>query len=148
RCTIVTAGTGQNGNADAGERVRIRPDDTALSAVERLLPAARGRVRGTQQGKRRSGMFGASLEFADYRPYAPGDDIRRLDWNVYGRTGRAYIRQYWDEQELNATFYLDVSRSMRKDDGQTDASGAGNKLVHALQLAALVGYAALCGDDR
>ena len=130
----------------------VRPGDSLLRGLERLAVASSGRTRGTQQGKRRSGMLGTSLEFADYRAYVPGDDIRRLDWNAWARTGRAYVRQYWDEQETTVTLYLDVSRSMRfepgKADDRPDAWPATNKLLYAARIAACAGYAALCGDDR
>lgn len=83
-----------------------------LPRLERLSIASKRRVRGTMQGKRRSSRFGSSLEFADYREYAPGDDIRRFDWGVYSRTGRPFVRQYWDEQELQVSLYVDTSASM------------------------------------
>lgn len=120
-----------------------------LRKLERLTIASKGRVRGTLQGKRRSRLLGSSLEFADFRPYAPGDDIRRIDWNVYGRTGKAFIRQYWDEQELNVRLYVDESRSMRfGESGSPNGSPASsNKLAYALRLAASVGYTALSGED-
>lgn len=119
------------------------PNAGLLPRLERLRVAAGGSMRGTLAGKRRSVSLGGSLEFADYRPYAPGDDIRRIDWNVYGRTGKAYMRQYWDEQELHVHLYVDASRSMLPY-GERGAS----KLRYAMQLAASVGYIALCGDDR
>ncbi|GIQ62502.1 hypothetical protein PACILC2_10700 [Paenibacillus cisolokensis] len=121
---------------------RLFPDMSVLYRLERMSLPAKGRFRGTMQGKRRSRALGSSLEFADYRPYAPGDDIRRIDWNVYGRTGRAFVRQYWDEQELSVCLYIDVSTSMRF------GEESGRKLDYALRLAACVGYAALAGDDR
>jgi uncharacterized protein (DUF58 family) len=93
-----------------------------LPRLERLSLMSDRRVRGTAQGKRRSGSFGASLEFADYREYSPGDDIRRFDWSVYSRTGRPFVRQYWDEQELPISLYLDVSVSM-------DHRGAGDAVA-------------------
>jgi len=114
-----------------------------MHLLERLSVAAKGRIRGTLQGKRRSRSLGSSLEFADFRPYVPGDDIRRIDWNVYGRSGRAFVRQYWDEQELQLHLLVDVSRSMAFGPGT-----ATNKLYYALQLAASVGYTALVGEDR
>ncbi|MFD3261567.1 DUF58 domain-containing protein [Paenibacillus lentus] len=124
-----------------------------LPRLERLSIASKRRVRGTMQGKRRSGRFGSSLEFADYREYAPGDDIRRFDWGVYSRTGRPFVRQYWDEQELQVSLYVDVSASM--DFEGNEASGrteerlpAWNKLNYAKQLAASVGYMALASYDR
>lgn len=119
------------------------PDMSVLTQVERLRLAGGGRFRGTMAGKRRSVSLGGSQEFADFRPYAPGDDIRRIDWNVYGRTGRAYVRQYWDEQELHAHLYVDASRSMTFEGG-ADCS----KLQYALRVASLIGYAALVGEDR
>jgi len=143
--------TAADGRAGAGGAL-VRPGETLLRGLERLAVSASGRTRGTQQGKRRSGALGSSLEFADYRAYVPGDDIRRLDWNVWGRTGRAYIRQYWDEQETDVTFYLDVSRSMRFAPGGADSDPATwpdtHKLLYAARIAACAGYAALCGDDR
>lgn len=127
-------------------------DPSLLGALERMTIAAKGRVSGTMQGKRRSRMLGSSQEFADFRPYAPGDDIRRLDWNVYGRTGKAFIRQFWDEQEMHVRLYIDVSPSMRFGMESGEMSGASippdNKLAFALRLAACVGYAALSGEDR
>lgn len=119
------------------------PDAGLLAKLERLGLAGGSRVTGTLAGKRRSTSLGGSQEFADYRPYAPGDDIRRIDWNVYGRTGKPYLRQYWDEQELHASLYIDVSESMSGFGGDR-----GNKLTSALRLAAAIGYAALCGGDR
>ncbi|MCR2805498.1 DUF58 domain-containing protein [Paenibacillus soyae] len=119
------------------------PDLSVLALAERLRLSSGNRIRGTMAGKRRSVTLGGSQEFADYRPYSPGDDTRRIDWNVYGRTGRAYVRQYWDEQELHAHLYVDASRSMSFAGGS-----AVSKLQYALRLAALVGFAALAGDDR
>ncbi|WP_052350330.1 DUF58 domain-containing protein [Paenibacillus gorillae] len=119
------------------------PDLTLLARLDQMSVAAGNRVKGTLAGKRRSSSLGGSQEFADYRPYAPGDDIRRLDWNVYGRTGRAYMRQYWDEQELTVHMLVDVSRSM-----SFGEESEHNKLRFALRLAACIGYASLTGEDR
>lgn len=119
------------------------PDTSLLAEVERLRLAGGNRRRGTMAGKRRSSVLGGSQEFADYRPYVPGDDTRRLDWNVYGRTGRAYIRQYWDEQELHAAMYVDVSPSMSFTGGAPYT-----KLQYSLRLASLISYAALSGEDK
>lgn len=127
----------------AEEALRLLfPDMELLARLEKMRVAAGSRIKGTLAGKRRSSSLGGSQEFADYRPYAPGDDIRRIDWNVYGRTGRAYMRQYWDEQELQVHLYVDVSRSMEF------GGSSANKLNYALRLAACIGYAALSGDDR
>lgn len=127
-------------------RPLLPPD--LLHKVERLALFTRNRVRATQQGKRRSGRTGSSLEFADYRAYAPGDELRKLDWHAYAKTGRPYIKLYLDEQELPVSLYVDASASM----GFPEAGGhpepsADNKFWYARQLAACVGYAALCGYD-
>lgn len=122
-----------------------------LPQLERLSLISNRRVRGATQGKRRSGRLGASLEFADYREYAPGDDIRRFDWGVYSRTGRPYIRQYWDEQELSVSLYVDISASMNfggEQEKSSDTNDNQNKLLYAKRLAAAVGYMALASHDR
>ncbi|MBH5316533.1 DUF58 domain-containing protein [Paenibacillus sp. GSMTC-2017] len=133
-----------NAKVDGNDALKLLfPDMSILTAFEPLRIAGGKRVRGTMAGKRRSLSLGGSQEFADYRPYTPGDDVRRIDWNVYGRTGRAYLRQYWDEQELHVHMYVDVSRSM------AFLGGANvSKVQYALRLAACIGYAALNGDDR
>jgi uncharacterized protein (DUF58 family) len=132
-----------------------------LPKLERLALQARHRMRGSNPGKRRSGQTGSSLEFADYRPYAPGDELRKLDWRVYAKTGRPYVKLFQDEQELPVTLYVDASASMSFQapaQGIPAAAGfsastgahspASDKYLYAKRLAACVGYAALCGYDR
>ncbi|MEJ8306761.1 DUF58 domain-containing protein [Saccharibacillus sacchari] len=114
-----------------------------IARLNRLTLSTGQRVRGTRQGRRRSRELGASLEFADYREYSPGDDVRRFDWSVYGRTGRKVVRQYLDEQELQVTLYMDVSQSMAFAD-----DGGASKLLHASRLAASIGYMTLAAYDR
>ncbi len=110
--------------------------------LEQTTIAAKKRIRGSMQGKRRSKQLGSSLEFADYRLYTPGDDIRRFDWNVYARTGKPFIKQFMDEQELQVHLYVDSSKSM--DYG----IAAANKFTYARRLAACIGYIALSGFDQ
>lgn len=133
-----------------------------LTRLERLSLGARTRVAGTLQGKRRSRRLGSSLEFADYRLYAPGDDVRRFDWGVYSRTGKAFVRQFMDEQELMVSIYVDCSASMNartstslldsSTSSGTPVSGGmdsgGAKWMLARQLAASIGYMALSSYDR
>lgn len=95
--------------------------------LERMSLGSAKRVAGTLQGKRRSSRLGSSLEFADYRPYAPGDDIRRFDWGVYARTGKPFVRQFMDEQELMVSLYVDCSASMDFAGGPGDGRGMGMK---------------------
>lgn len=120
-------------------------DSETLLRLERLTVAAKNRIRGTVQGKRKTRQLGASLDFADYRQYAPGDDIRQIDWNAYGRSGKPFIKLFHDERELQVRLWLDVSASMNTGG---DSGGGRNKLLHAKQLAAAVGYMALAGYDR
>ncbi|MDP5273123.1 DUF58 domain-containing protein [Chengkuizengella axinellae] len=113
-------------------------DSTLLARLEQLKLNTRNRVRGKMQGKRRAEQMGSSLDFADYRLYSPGDDVRQLDWNAYGRTGKPFIKLFLDEQELQVNLYIDCSKSMDFD----------NKFLYARQLAASIGYIALAGYDR
>lgn len=121
-------------------------DAALLQRLERMSIAAKSRIRGTVQGKRRSSELGSSLDFADYRLYSPGDDIRQLDWNAYGRTGKPFIKLFMDEQELPINLWLDASASM--DFGQSSGATSLTKWTFARQLAAGVGYIALSRYDR
>lgn len=120
-------------------------DPGTLARLERMSVAAKNRIRGTLQGRRRSRQLGASLDFADYRLYTPGDDVRQIDWNVYGRSGKPFVKLFLDEQELQLRLLVDVSASM---DTGGESSGGDNKLRYAKRLAACIGYMALSGYDR
>ncbi len=95
--------------------------------------------RGFQKGSRKSSVFGSSLDFSDFRPYQPGDDVRQIDWNVYARTNRHYIKRFLDEQELSITVMLDCSASMHFDEA---------KWKKAKALCAAISYIGLANDDR
>ncbi len=87
-------------------------DPEALAKVHRLELIARGTVEGFVSGRHRSPFKGFSVEFAEHRQYVPGDDIKDLDWRVYGKSDRYYIKQYIEESNLRATILLDASGSM------------------------------------
>lgn len=87
-------------------------DDEALARLHRLELLARGVVEGFVAGRHRSPYKGFSVEFAEHRQYAPGDDIRDLDWRAYGKSDRYYVKQYVEETNLRATILLDASGSM------------------------------------
>jgi len=87
-------------------------DGEALAKIHRLEFIARGVVEGFVAGRHRSPYKGFSVEFAEHRQYAPGDNIRDLDWRVYGKSDRYYIKQYIEETNLRATILLDASGSM------------------------------------
>lgn len=111
-----------------------------LRRLEQLQLLAARRARSSVKGERRSKARGLSVEFADHRNYALGDDLRYLDWNLYGRLDRLFIKLYEEERELPLRVFLDASESM--------TFGQPSKFHFALQVAAAVGYVALCGFDR
>ena len=83
-----------------------------MKRLEQLQLLARRRSKSTAKGERRSGARGQSVELADYRNYVPGDDLRRIDWNIYGRLDRLFLKLYEEERELPVTIFLDASESM------------------------------------
>ena len=110
----------------------VRPEE--LSRFKNLHLLARWVVEGFVTGLHRSPYHGASAEFLDYREYTPGDDLRRLDWKVYGRTDRTYIRRYQSETNARAFVLLDASASMAyKAEGR-------DKAAYAAGLAACLLY--------
>lgn len=117
-------------------------DEAFLRKLERLDLVARKLRSGILRGERRSTKRGQSVEFADFRLYSPGDDLRRVDWNVYARTERAFIKLFVEEEDRTVHVLLDVSRSM--DWGEGD----GHKLTWGRRAAAAIGYIALAGLDR
>ena len=102
-------------------------DPQALAKIHRLELLARGVVEGFVAGRHKSPYKGFSVEFAEHRQYVPGDDIRDLDWRVYGKSDRYYIKQYIEETNLRATILLDASGSM-KYTGRTAARVEGRRL--------------------
>src|SRR5688500_18293313 len=88
----------------------LRPRD--LQRISNLSVLARTVVEGFYSGLHRSPHKGFSVEFRQHRQYVPGDDIRHLDWKVFGKTDRFYIREYEEETNLRATILLDASASM------------------------------------
>ena len=113
-----------------------------LARIARLGLRAQRVVEGTISGLHRSPLHGLSAEFADYREYAPGDDLKRLDWRAYARSERYVIKRYEEESNLRATLLLDASRSMKY--GGTRAGRT--KFEFAATLAASL--AALCVKQR
>ena len=101
---------------------------------------SRRAMAGQLQGERRSPKRGQSVEFADFRPYAPGDDFRRIDWNAYARLERFFIKLFVEEEDLTVHLLVDTSRSMDW--------GEPNKLWYAVRAAGALGYVALAGLDR
>ena len=87
-------------------------DPSVLSRIGNLELIAKTVVDGLINGTHRSPFFGASVDFAEHRGYVPGDDIRRMDWRLWARTDRYYIKEYEAESNMNFSVLLDVSKSM------------------------------------
>src|SRR6266550_8311003 len=87
-------------------------DAEALARIENLELLARTVVEGVTSGRHRSPYLGLSLDFAEHRAYMPGDDIRRIDWRLYARTDRYYVKQFEADTNANFSVILDISRSM------------------------------------
>jgi len=115
-------------------------DETFLRQLERLLLIMRSPVRGGLKGGRRSIKRGQSVEFADYREYSLGDDLRQLDWNVYARLEKLFVKLFVEEEDVTITLLVDASASM--------ASGRPEKLLFAKRAAAALGYIGLASEDR
>lgn len=111
-----------------------------LRRLEQFQLLATRRAKSSSRGERRSRARGQSVEFADHRNYVPGDDFRYLDWNLYGRLDRLFLKLYEEERELPVRIFLDCSESMN--------FGTPRKFDFARQVAAAVGYVALSGFDR
>jgi|FLYN01.1.fsa_nt_gi uncharacterized protein (DUF58 family) len=120
-------------------------DEKTRRKLEQVMLSA-SRVRaGAMKGERRSIKRGTSIEFADYRNYVRGDDLRRLDWNIYGRLDRPFIKLLEDEEDLAVHLLLDVSASM---DWPQEGERDHNKLLFAKRLFAGLAYISLASNDR
>ena len=117
-------------------------DPTVLARIGKLDLLARTVVDGFINGLHRAPFFGASIDFAEHRGYVPGDDIRRVDWRLYARTDKYFVKQYEADTNTNFSILLDVSKSM----GFT--SGGPSKLEYACYLAACLAYMAHRQRDR
>lgn len=120
-------------------------DDELLSPefvrrLERLDILSRKILAGRMAGERRSKKKGRSVEFADYRQYVAGDDLRFIDWNLYARLERLFLRLFMEEEDLCVWLLVDVSRSMD--------FGEPNKLLYAKRLVAALGYLSLVHYNR
>lgn len=111
-----------------------------LAQLERLELVSRKVFRGRMKGERRSKRKGQSVEFADFRQYVPGDDLRFIDWNLFARLERLYLKLFLEEEDLHFYALIDTSTSMD--------FGDPTKLQYAKQLAAALGFIGLCRADR
>ena len=110
-----------------------------LKQLDPFSIRAKHAFRGTFRGERRSLNRGTGMEFADYRAYEPGDDLRHVDWNIYARLDRLFIKLFHTDEDLPFVLLIDNSRSME--------FGSPTKLMCAKQIAAALGYIALAHAD-
>jgi uncharacterized protein (DUF58 family) len=115
-------------------------DDDFQKRLESLALVSRRVFAGRLKAERRTKKQGSGVEFADHRDYAPGDDFRRVDWNVYQRFGKLLVRLYEEEEDLGIYFLVDCSSSM--------GFGDGRKFDQARRLAAALAYVGLANLDR
>lgn len=112
-------------------------DASFLQRLQRLALGSRRRAASVQQGERRSPRRGHSQEFADHRPYVPGDDLRFLDWHLYARLDTLWVKLFEEEADRTVQILVDTSSSMD-----------GEKLEQARRVAAALGAVALYRNDR
>lgn len=111
-----------------------------LKQLDRLALLTRRNTAGQMQGERRSPRRGSSVEYADFKPYTPGDDFRQIDWNLYARLEKFFLKLFVAEEEITLHLLIDTSASMDW--------GEPNKLRYAAQAAGALGYIALASLDR
>ena len=113
-------------------------DERFLSQLELFSLAIKDNVAGLFGGSHQSKKYGTSCEFADYREYVEGDDISKIDWNIYGRFEQLYLKLFLDEKQMYTKIYIDASRSM----------SFFNKGDYSLRLAAALAYLSVSEMDR
>jgi uncharacterized protein (DUF58 family) len=111
-----------------------------LAQLERMELVSRKVFRGRMKGERRSARKGQSVEFADFRNYVAGDDLRFIDWNLYARLDKLFLKLFLEEEDLHFYSLIDCSSSME--------FGDPSKLHYAKQLAGALGFIGLCRADR
>lgn len=119
---------------------RVVLEQGFLARLERLHYLTRLVVIGGMRGEKKAKRYGSSIEFADYRPYSHGDDLRRLDWQVYARTDRFYTKLFHEEEDLTVHLLLDASGSM--------AYGKPQKFQVAQQVTAALSYISMANLER
>lgn len=115
-------------------------DPEFIARLERLTLLSRRLYRSGLRGERRSGTLGRGVEFADYRSYQVGDDFRYIDWNIFSRLDRLFVKLFSEEEDITVHLFVDTSRSM--------GWGQPPKVSYAARVAAALGYIGLANLDR
>jgi uncharacterized protein (DUF58 family) len=134
------AGAPRLARLGAGATSGLLFDPEFLARLERLTLLSRRLYRSGVRGERRSRTLGRGVEFADYRSYQVGDDFRHIDWNIYSRLDRLFVKLFSEEEDINVHLFVDASRSM--------GWGLPSKLDYAARVAAALGYIGLSNLDR
>ena len=122
-------------------------DPAVLARIDDLELVARMVVEGVINGLHRSPHLGSSMDFAEHRAYMPGDDIRRIDWKLFARSDRHFIKEFEADTNTNFTVLVDTSPSMRYG-ASTEGTGTLSKIDYARYLAACLAYLASTQRDR
>jgi uncharacterized protein (DUF58 family) len=123
-------------------------DLRALGELAHLRFTTKRRIDGSFSGRHQSRLLSGSGEFVDFREYTPGDDLRKLDWKVLARTGRAYLRLYQDETDLTCTIMIDASSSMRFGAPTMGQKATGSKLEYVQYFATALSHLLAAKQDR
>lgn len=121
-------------------KTELSLDPELMGSLEQLEYVVRRLLAGRVRGERRSRRKGIGSEFADYRDYVQGDDLRFIDWNIFGRLDRLFLKLFLEEEDLSVSIYLDRSESMK--------FGEPQKFRYAQKLAAALAYVGLVNLDR
>lgn len=114
-------------------------DDDFIGRLETLGLWLKNQMTGYFGGNHKTSAYGSTVEFADYREYTPGDDLRRIDWNLFSRFDKYFIRLFTDERQMHNQILIDGSASMEDGEGKAE---------YALKAAAALGYLSVQGMDR
>ena len=122
------------------EQIEDLLDPQLIARISRLDYTSKKIFAGKLKGERRSKKRGESVEFADHRPYVSGDDLRHIDWNIYGRLDRLFMKLFLEEEDLSLHIVIDASES--------SACGEPNKFLYMQKLAMALGYIGLINLNR
>lgn len=122
------------------EQIEDLLDPKLIARISRLDYTSKKIFAGKLKGERRSKKRGESVEFADHRPYVVGDDLRHIDWNIYGRLDRLFMKLFLEEEDLSLHIVIDASES--------SACGEPNKFLYMQKLAMALGYIGLINLNR
>jgi len=124
----------------SGKKLTDLLDPAFMARLDSLDVLSRKILQGKLQGERRSKRRGQSVEFADHRPYVAGDDLRFVDWNIYGRLEQLFLKLFLEEQDLTVSIVIDSSASISLPEPSKD--------LFIRKLAAALGYVSLVNNNR